>query len=276
MSKAELAGFLRDRRARMRPTQPDARPRRTPGLRREEVAARASMSVEYYTRLEQGRGPQPSPRILESLSSALGLEPADRARLYALAAASPAPPARVPRAVRPHVVQLLHRMPDTAGIVTAADYDVIASNPLAQELLGDLPADPNLARRHFIDDRHWSREADGFAEVAVARLRAAATRYPADPELGRLLQELRSSATFRELWAVEPTRLPGHRRKTVDHPVAGRIRLTCDVLLVPEDDQQVVLITAEPGSPDERALRSLVTGRSEATPSLAADRRDER
>lgn len=257
-SKDELAGFLRDRRARLRPAQADDRPRRTPGLRREEVAHRASMSVEYYTRLEQARGAQPSPRILESLSAALELDRADHNRLFALAAASPAAPGVVPREVRRHVAELLHRMPATAAIVTAADYDVIACNPLAEALLGHLPAEPNLARRYFLQGRHWSRDADGFAEVAVARLRAAATRYPSDPDLARLLRELRNgSDLFRKLWAADPTRTPGHRTKTVDHPVAGRLQVTCDVLLVPEDDQQVVLITAQPGSRDERALRSL-------------------
>lgn len=259
MSKDELAGFLRERRARLRPSIPDDRPRRTPGLRREEVAQRASMSVEYYTRLEQARGANPSPRILESLSAALELDPADRHRLFAVAEATPAAPPAVPRRVRPHVVQLLHRMPSTAAIVTAATYDVIACNPLAEALLGHLDTERNLARRYFLQGRHWSSGADGFAQVAVARLRAAGSRYPADPALARLLRELDAgSALFREVWADDPTLTPGHRIKTVDHPIAGRLRVTCDVLLVPDDDQQVVLITAEPGSPDERALRSLV------------------
>jgi hypothetical protein len=216
------------------------------------------MSVEYYTRLEQARGAQPSPRILESLSAALELDRADHNRLFALAAAPPSAPLAVPRKVRPHVAGLLYRMPATAAIVTAATYDVIASNPLAQALLGHLHAERNLARRYFLHGRHWSTGTDGFAEVAVARLRAAATRYPSDPDLARLLRELRAgSALFRELWAADPTHTPGHRTKIVDHPVAGRLHVTCDVLLVPEDDQQVVLITAAPGSPDERALRSL-------------------
>ncbi|MGN6607734.1 MAG: helix-turn-helix transcriptional regulator [Jatrophihabitans sp.] len=258
MSKTDLAAFLRDRRRRMQPADSDGCSRRTPGLRREEVAGRAHMSVEYYTRLEQGRGAQPSPRILQSLSVALGLDRADRARLFALGAASPMPPPTIPRTVRPHIREMLRRMPTTAAIVTAADYDVIACNPLADALLGHLAVEPNLARRYFLTGRHWSEHADGFAEVAVGRLRAAATRYPADDDLGRLLHQLHEcSDAFRTLWAEEPTHLPGHRVKTVDHPSAGRMRLSCDVLLVPEDDQQVVLITAEPGSRDERALASL-------------------
>lgn len=260
MSRAELAVFLRDRRTRVRPAQTDGRTRRTPGLRRQEVADLASMSVEYYTRLEQGRGARPSARILESLSAALQLDRADHARLFALAAAAPAPPPMVPSTVRQHVAALLHRMPGTAAIVTAATYDVIAWNPLAEALIGELDAQPNLARRYFLRGRHWSSDSDGFAEVAVARLRAAATRYPDDPRLEQLLRELREgSREFTELWSKDPTRTPGHRVKSVHHPVAGQFRVTCDVLLVPEDDQQVVLITAEPGSPDERALQTLAT-----------------
>jgi transcriptional regulator with XRE-family HTH domain len=264
MSRAELAGFLRDRRARLRPDRADDRPRRTPGLRREEVAQRAGMSVEYYTRLEQARGARPSQRVVESLSAALELDRADRTRLFALADAAPAPPRLVPRQVRGHVVELLHRMPATAAIVTAATYDVVAANPLGAALLGHLAEEPNLARRHFLQGRHWSEDADGFGEVAVARLRAAATRYPADPDLARLLRELHGTARFRQLWAAEPTSTPGHRTKTVEHPVVGRLHVTCDVLLVPEDDQQVVLVTAAPGSRDEEALRSLA-GAGDAT-----------
>ncbi|MGN6742613.1 MAG: helix-turn-helix domain-containing protein [Amnibacterium sp.] len=259
MSNRELAEFLRGRRAGVPPVATDGRPRRTPGLRREEVAARASMSVEYYTRLEQARGARPSARILESLSAALELAPADRLRLFELAGAAPAAPRVVPRAVRPHVAEVLSRLPGTAAIVTAATYEVVARNPLEESLLGHLGTEPNLARRYFLTGRHWSEGGDGFAEVAVARLRTAVTRYPADADLARLVAELRDgSAAFRDLWAMGPTRLAGHRVKTVDHPVAGRLRVACDVLLVPDDDQQVVLITAEPGSRDERALRSLV------------------
>ena len=92
----------------------------------------------------------------------------------------------------------------------------------------------------------------------MARLRRAADRYPDDPELTALLDELHThSEEFRRIWRTRPVHAPGHRTKTFDHPQAGRLRLNCDVLLVPEDDQEVVLITADPGSPTTRALRQL-------------------
>ncbi len=164
-----------------------------------------------------------------------------------------------PRTVRPYVAGLLSRLPETAVIVTAASYDVIACNPLAQALLGDLSDRPNLARRRFL-----AREAvltsghEEFAEIAVARLRAAAVRYPRDEALAGLLAELRTgSAEFTRIWDTNPVRVPGHRSKTMVHPEAGRLQLNCDVLTVPDDDQQVVFMTADPGSASAGALREL-------------------
>jgi hypothetical protein len=259
-----MARFLRDRRARLRPADvglPAGARRRTPGLRREEVAGLAHMSVDYYTRLEQARGPHPSGRILDALTGALRLGPAERAHLFRLAEAVPTPPAGPPRRVRPYVQALLDRMPGAAAVVTDAGYDVIAYNPLAEALLGDLAGQPNLARRRFLGLGHGYRETSSaaeFGEIAVARLRGAAARYPRDPALAGLLAELRAaSPEFGAIWDTHPVREPGHRIKTLEHPELGPVRINCDILAVPDDDQQVVFITADPGSPAERALRSL-------------------
>jgi transcriptional regulator with XRE-family HTH domain len=262
MARQELAVFLRDRRQGLRPADvglPAGSRRRTPGLRREEVAGLAAMSVEYYARLEQARGPRPSPRILDALTGALRLSPAERAHLFRLAGASPLPPPGPVRQVRPHVAGLLRRLPSTAVVVTDASYDVIAANPLARALLGGLGEEPNLARRRFLG--HSSRETSGaeeFGSIAVARLRAAADRYPRDQRLARLLAELRAgSEEFAAIWETNPVRAPGHRVKTFAHPEVGPVRVNCDVLVIPEDDQQVVFVTADPGSPSARALRHL-------------------
>jgi transcriptional regulator with XRE-family HTH domain len=262
MARQELAVFLRDRRQGLRPADvglPAGSRRRTPGLRREEVAGLAAMSVEYYARLEQARGPRPSPRILDALTGALRLSPAEQAHLFRLAGASPLPPPGPVRQVRPHVAGLLRRLPGTAVVVTDASYDVIAANPLARALLGGLGEEPNLARRRFLG--HSSRATSGaeeFGPIAVARLRAAADRYPRDQRLARLLAELRTgSEEFAAIWDTNPVRAPGHRVKTFAHPEVGPVRVNCDVLVIPEDDQQVVFVTADPGSPSARALRHL-------------------
>lgn len=267
MARQELARFLRDRRAGLRPGElglgEGAVPRRTPGLRREEVAELAHMSVDYYVRLEQARGPRPSARILDGLAQALLLTAAERSHLFGLAGAGAPPPAAgTVRRVRPHVARMLERLPETGAIVTDASYDVVAWNPLARALLGGDLGRPgaNLARRRFLGEgrAYESSSAEEFGHIVVARLRRAADRYPRDARLGAMLGELRDgSEEFRRIWETRPVHAPGHRTKVIDHPDAGPLRLNCDVLLVPEDDQEVVLITADPGSPSARTLRHL-------------------
>lgn len=266
MARQELARFLRDRRERLQPAQvgvPTGAPRRVPGLRREEVAELAHMSVDYYTRLEQARGPRPSDRILDGLAHAFRLSPAERGHLFRLAGSAAPPGPGAVRQVRPHVARMLRRLPETAAIVTDAAYGVVAWNPLAGLLLGYDLADgaaPNLARRRFLGGQraYESSSAEEFGHIVVARLRRAADRYPHDRGLAALLTELRAgSEEFREIWETRPVHAPGHRTKTLAHPVAGTLRLNCDVLLVPEDDQEVVLITADPGSLSARTLREL-------------------
>jgi transcriptional regulator with XRE-family HTH domain len=266
MPRQELARFLRDRRARLRPEElglPADDHRRTPGLRREEVAELAHMSVDYYVRLEQARGPRPSPRILDGLAGALRLAPAERSHLFRLAGASAPPGTRAVRRVSPHVAGMLRRLPDTGAVVTDAAYDVVACNPLARALVGDdLGRESNLARRRFLGRgrNHSSTGAEEFGRIAVARLRRSADRYPRDPALAALLAELHAgSEEFRQLWEERPVHAPGHRAKTLDHPTAGRLRLNCDVLLVPEEDQEVVLITADAGSSTARSFHRLAT-----------------
>ncbi|WP_028924676.1 helix-turn-helix transcriptional regulator [Pseudonocardia acaciae] len=262
MVRGELARFLRDRRGELRPVDvgiPAGGRRRTPGLRREEVAGLAHMSVEYYARLEQARGPRPSPRVLTAIAGALRLSPAERSHLFGLAGANPPAPEGPVRRVRPHVADMLRRMPDTAAVVTDASYDVIARNSLADALLAGLDREPNLARRRFLGLGHFeSSAAEEFGHIAVARLRASAARYPRDARLAVLVAELRAaSEEFVAIWDTNPVRTPGHRTKTIDHPTLGPLRLNCDVLAVPDVDQQVVFITADPGSQAARALRQL-------------------
>ncbi|MEV6566962.1 helix-turn-helix transcriptional regulator [Streptomyces kronopolitis] len=265
MARQELARFLRNRRAGLSPREAGVTAtgvRRTPGLRREEVAELAHMSVDYYTRLEQARGPRPSARILDALARALRLTPAERSHLFRLAGSNAPPGGDTVRRVRPHVARMLERLPETAALVTDAAYGVVAWNPLARALFGsDLArGTTNLARRRFLGEgrMYETSRAEEFGHIAVARLRRSADRYPHDPQLTALLDELHAgSEEFRQIWRTHPVHAPGHRTKTLQHPEAGPLRLNCDVLLVPEDDQEVVLVTADPGSPTLRALNAL-------------------
>lgn len=267
MARHELARFLRNRRTTLRPHEigltATSTDRRTPGLRREEVADLAHMSVDYYARLEQARGPRPSTRILEALSQALLLTPAERSHLFHLAGSSAPPGLSAVRRVRPHVARMLERLPETGAIVTDAAYGVVAWNPLAEALFGGglRGGRANLARRHFLGQgqrTYESSSAEEFGHIVVARLSRAADRYPHDPQLIALLAELRArSEEFRQIWQTRPVHAPGHRTKTVHHPQVGTLRLNCDVLLVPEDDQEVVLITADAGSSTARTLARL-------------------
>jgi transcriptional regulator with XRE-family HTH domain len=258
MPREELARFLRDRRGGLRPDDvglPSTGRRRTPGLRREEVAGLAAMSVDYYARLEQARGPRPSPRILDALADALRLREAERRHLFRLA--DTVLTAQTPKStVRPHVVDFLRRLPEAGAVVTDATYEIVAWNPLAEALLGDLTQEPNLARRRFLrPDLQRSSAAEEFGEIAVARLRSSAARYPENQRLRELLADLNASTEFRHIWATNPVRTPGHRSKIFEH-ARGPIKVNCDVLHLPDDDQQV-LMTADPGSATARLFSSL-------------------
>ncbi|MEW2498712.1 helix-turn-helix transcriptional regulator [Streptomyces nodosus] len=271
MDRRELAGFLRSRRERITPADvglPAGPRRRTPGLRREEVAQLAFISTEYYNRLEQARGPRPSREVLAGLARALHLSDAERAHLHHLAGAPPGPPAGPSCEVRQSILDLLRRLPHAAAIVLSATYEVIAWNDLAAALLEDFSALPrperNLVRRAFLAPQSRERllydpsDAEAFARAAARHLRATAARYPDDPEVAALVDDLLAgSVEFAQLRAAHDVRAEPTLRKTVHHPLIGPITVNCDVLDITDRDQQVVIYTAEPGSPAEEALRLL-------------------
>ncbi|MEU9475962.1 helix-turn-helix transcriptional regulator [Streptomyces sp. NPDC048191] len=271
MDRTELAGFLRSRRERITPADvglPTGPRRRTPGLRREEVAQLAFISTEYYTRLEQGRAPRPSREVLAGLARALRLSDAEREHLHLLAGAPPGPAPGPPREVRQSILDLVHRLPRSAAFVTSATLEVLAWNDLAAALMEDFSAlsrrERNLARRAFLGPRAEGRrlygvsDADAFARHAARRLRTAAARYPDDPEVTGLIRELRSrSEEFAQLWDSHDVDVEPTLRKTFGHPVVGPVTVNCDALDLTDRDQQVVIYTAVPGTPSEEALRLL-------------------
>ncbi|MER7998374.1 helix-turn-helix transcriptional regulator [Streptomyces sp. NPDC095613] len=272
MDRQELAGFLRSRRERITPADvglPAGPRRRTPGLRREEVAQLAFISTEYYARLEQARAPRPSREVLSGLARALRLSDTESNHLHHLAGAPPAPPPGPSREVRPSIQDLLHRLPHAAALVLSATYEVLAHNDLAAALLEDfsvLPRrDRNLIRRAFLvppppQERQWYGfiDRETFGRAAVQHLRAASARYPEDGATTALVRDLLAgSAEFARLWAAHEVSAEPMLVKTFHHRLIGPITVNCDILDLTDRDQRVVIYTAEPGSPAEEALRLL-------------------
>ncbi|MEU5864051.1 helix-turn-helix transcriptional regulator [Nonomuraea sp. NPDC047529] len=269
MNRDELAAFLRSRRARVTPSDvglPGGDRRRTPGLRRQEVAQLAGMSIDYYIRLEQGRGPHPSRQVLGALCRALMLDQDERAHLFRLAGRLLEAP-RIREDVPAGILHLLAFLEDVPAYVLDARYDLRAWNPLAAMLMGDLDSLPpdrrNVIRWVFMSPgiaEHLSDEEKGrFARASVADLRVAAGRYPDDRALQALVAEMLAlSPEFAELWAGHEVEVRREQRKQVTHPLVGTIDAICQVLPWPDrDDLRLVLYTTEPGSPSHRALRDL-------------------
>jgi len=267
--RADLAAFLRARRGKLRPADvglPDGQRRRTPGLRRQEVAQLAGMSVEYYVRLEQARGPRPSRQVLSALARALMLTRDERAYLFRVAGETPPSSGGPSRDLAPGLRYLLDSMPETPAYVLDAKYDILAWNRLATHFIGDLSTVPELDRnmirwmfRQPDTDPHWS-EADTirFARGSVADLRATYARYPGDPGIERLVTELLGvSPRFARMWAEQEVEERRNIVKRFTHPAAGPLEFECQVLHVPDSDQRLVVYCAEPGSPTQQAFRRL-------------------
>jgi transcriptional regulator with XRE-family HTH domain len=270
MDKHELGAFLRSRRERLLPEDvglSSSPRRRTPGLRREEVAVLAHISTEYYVRLEQGRAPRPSGEVLAGIAGGLCLTDAEAAHLHSLAGTAPLRTALHRRDVRPSILALIERLPQTAAFVISAAYEVLAWNDLAVALMEDFAAlslaERNLARRAFLEPAGSSTpygvsDAAEFRMSVARELRRAVTRYPADPAVTGLVDDLREqSPEFARLWDRHDVQAPSVMTKTFRHPVVGEITLDCDSLALNDRDQRLVLYTAPAGSRDAEALALL-------------------
>jgi len=268
-NREELAQFLRNRRARLRPPDvglPDGSGRRTPGLRRQEVAELAAISIDYYIRLEQARGPKPSRQVLGALARALLLTADERAYMFDLAGEAHPPtggPSReVPRAVR----NLLASLTETPAYVMDAKYEVLAWNDLAVVFIGDMAKEPperrNVIRWMFMGPdsaKHWNEDQSlAFARSSVADLRAAAARYPHDRGVQDLVAELLAcSPRFAGLWSDHDVEVRRAVTKHIEHPQLGTLEIDCQVLHIPDTDQRLVIYTAPLGTPLHDALKSL-------------------
>jgi transcriptional regulator with XRE-family HTH domain len=263
----ELAACLRTWRDRTRPHDvglPSSGRRRAPGLRRQEVAQLAGVSVDYLSRLEQGRADAPSPSVLAALARTLRLSADERDHLFRLADEAPPRAGAIDRRITPGVRRVLDRLHDVPVAVVDPAWDVIAMNDLARALLGDAG---NALRRHFAGEAgRVVRTPEQVAQMevaAVADLHGAAGRYPDDERLQELIAELRAtSPRFAELWEQRPVARHSADRKTIDHPEIGRVTVDCDELTVSGSDLRIVVYSAPPGSDDARALALLTVRRS--------------
>jgi transcriptional regulator with XRE-family HTH domain len=241
-----------------------------------KVALLAGVSVDYYARLEQARGPSPSRQVLAALARALRLTDDERDHLFRLAG-EPAPEPQVrSEHLRPGVLHLLDRLADSAVVVVNDLGDVLAWTPLAQALWTDFSALPvgrrNLYRIFFTGPEELQRllpdDRERGARAHVADLRATSTRRRGDPAVRRLVEELRrASPLFERLWAEHDVAVRRVDRKRVLHPTVGLLELDCEVLLTPEHDQRLILYTAPAGTETAEKLELLrVVGLQQLVP----------
>ncbi|MEU1745438.1 helix-turn-helix transcriptional regulator [Micromonospora arida] len=255
MQREQLADFLRRRREAIRPAEvgiADGPRRRTAGLRREEVAMLAGMSVDYVVRLEQGRSSQPSTQLLAALARALRLTDDERSHLFHLAGHQPPPADGIARLARAGLVRLLDLVGDTPAMVLSDLGEVLAQNRMSMLLTGDhtgLTGDRRyVAYRYFTDpvirDLHGPEEWQRHARQQVADLRAVAGRRAGDPDVTGLIERLRAASDdFRRLWAEHEVAVRRADRKTFMHPRVGCITMDCETLVTPDLGQQLLVLT---------------------------------
>jgi transcriptional regulator with XRE-family HTH domain len=239
-----------------------------PGLRREELAQLAGVSVDYYTRLEQGRGVHPSRSVLDAIARALQLDQAEASHLRRLAAPQSAPRRKPPaELVRPAIQLLLDRLDRVAVLVLGRRMDVLAWNSLAAVLICDFgalpPRERNMVRLTFLDESFHSLypEWDRVATSGAGLLRSAAGRWPDDPELEALVGELSvKSNEFVLAWARHEVCEPMSGTKSFHHPLVGRLTLQYETLALPDEpEQQLVIYTAQADTESQTALDLLAS-----------------
>jgi transcriptional regulator with XRE-family HTH domain len=272
----ELGDFLKARRAQLKPQEvglPDGgSARKVAGLRREEVAQLAAISVDYLTRLEQGRV-QASVAVLVTLARALRLDDDQQTYLYELVGKTPIRPRRRPaQKLRPAMRRLLNQLTETPAIVFGRRFDILAWNALAAALYADFAQIPanrcNYVRLLFTDPgfralhAHWEHDAS----TVVAALRMEAAKDPDDPELALLVGELAvQDPDFRTWWATHQVTGSGHGTKHYRHPIVGDLTLDCDTWNSPDGSgQRLMVLTAEPGTPSHDGLHMLVSWTAQA------------
>ncbi|MGR6317553.1 helix-turn-helix transcriptional regulator [Micromonospora soli] len=269
MDRAALADFLRRRREALQPGDvglaTGAR-RRAPGLRREEVASLAAMSTDYYTRLEQQRGPQPSGQMLASLARALRLTGQERDYLFQVAGQNPPASVSVATHVAPALLRVLDRLDDTPALILSNLGEVLVQNRLADALFGDRSGYTGLARseiyRWFTDPaerlRYPEEDRDRQSRAQVANLRAAYGSMGPQSRAGEIVRALqKASPEFAELWDRHEVAQRFADHKTLVHPQLGAIELDCQALFTEDQSQALLVLTAPPRSEGYEKLQLL-------------------
>ncbi len=270
MDRPALADFLTRHRTALAPADvglaAGAR-RRVAGLRREEVAQLAAMSTDYYARLEQQRGPQPSTQMLASLARALRLSDDERDYLYRVAGHSAPDPIGAREHVAPRLLRVMDRLTDTPALVLSQLGEVLVQNDLAKALLGDTSAFTGMERstlyRWFVhpEQERWrypESDHDRQSRANVASLRVAYGSMGPDSPAGDLVSELtRASREFATLWERHEVARRFEQHKVLIHPETGPIELDCQVLFTEEGSHALLVLTAAPRSEAESKLKLL-------------------
>jgi transcriptional regulator with XRE-family HTH domain len=262
-----LGEFLRTRRARVRPEEvglPSGSDRRVAGLRREEVAMLANVSVDYYVRLEQGRAAHPSSAVLAAVASALRLTEVERDHLLSLGE-PPSRPRPEPAVIRPELGAMVSALREVPALVMDRLGNVLTWNPAAAILFGDSgelpPGERNLIREYFLNPvaKDFYQDWERAAKDSVAHLRKASAEYADDPELAELVEELNAlSPEFASWWSAQDVSSRSHCPKVLNHPTAGQLVFSLESLTLPNDPGQT-LTTYTPADPrTETAIRDLL------------------
>jgi transcriptional regulator with XRE-family HTH domain len=269
MDRRALADFLRRRREALQPQEvglPAGQRRRTRGLRREEVAALAAMSTDYYTRLEQQRGPQPSEQMLASLARALRLTNDERDYLFQIAGHSAPTAAAAATHVAPALLRVLDRLSDTPALILSNLGETLVQNKMADALFGDKSAHTGLARseiyRWFTDPaerlRYPEHDRDRQSRAQVANLRAAYGSMGPRSRAGELARALqKASPEFAALWERHEVAKRFEDHKTLIHPELGPIEVDCQVLFTEDQSQALLVLTAPPRTEGYEKLQLL-------------------
>jgi transcriptional regulator with XRE-family HTH domain len=269
MDRTALADFLRRRREELKPGDvglPAGARRRTRGLRREEVAALAAMSADYYTRLEQQRGPQPSEQMLASLARALRLTSGERDYLFQMAGHNPPAPAAAATHVAPALLRVLDRLADTPALILSSLGETLVQNRMADALFGDKSGyrgrDRSGIYRWFTSPlerlRYPEDDRDRQSRAQVANLRAAYGSMGPQSRAGELVRTLqKASPEFAALWERHEVARRFEDHKTLIHPEIGAIELDCQVLFTEDQSQALLVLTAPPQTEGYEKLQLL-------------------